>query len=146
MNDGKSVETSMGLTALDGLVMGTRCGSIDPGAVLYLIQSRGMSADDVTHLLYNQSGLLGMSGNLYGTTLFGGGSGSGCFGSGCGVVFKLSPSGTETVLHSFAGSDGALPFAGLIADRLGNLYGTTLNGGASNGGVVFELSGTGFKP
>jgi acetate kinase len=48
MNDGKSVETSMGLTALDGLVMGTRCGAIDPGAVLYL--------------LYNQSGLLGMSG------------------------------------------------------------------------------------
>jgi acetate kinase len=62
MNDGKSVETSMGLTALDGLVMGTRCGAIDPGAVLYLMQSRGMSADDVTHLLYNQSGLLGMSG------------------------------------------------------------------------------------
>jgi acetate kinase len=62
MKDGKSVETSMGLTALDGLVMGTRCGTIDPGAVLYLMQTRGMSVDDVTNLLYEQSGLLGVSG------------------------------------------------------------------------------------
>jgi uncharacterized repeat protein (TIGR03803 family) len=53
----------------------------------------------------------------------------------------------ETVLHSFAGgSDGADPEAGLIADRAGNLYGTTENGGASNIGVVFKLSGTGFVP
>jgi len=52
----------MGLTALDGLVMGTRCGTIDPGAVLYLMQTRGMSVDDVTNLLYEQSGLLGVSG------------------------------------------------------------------------------------
>src|SRR3984893_12265406 len=73
------------------------------------------------------------SGNLYGTTYWGGASGSGCAGGlGCGVVFKLSPSGTETVLHSFAGSDGANPSAGLISDSSGNLYGTTYWGGASN--------------
>jgi uncharacterized repeat protein (TIGR03803 family) len=74
------------------------------------------------------------SGNLYGTTAFGGASNS-------GVVFKLSPSGTETALYSFTnGSDGGSPFAGLIADSSGNLYGTTTSGGASNRGVVFKLS------
>ena len=50
--------------------------------------------------------------------------------SRAGVVFTLSLGGTETVLHSFAGSDGANPQSGLIADRAGNLYGTTQNGGA----------------
>jgi acetate kinase len=59
---GRSVDTTMSFTALDGLVMGTRCGSIDPGAILYLFQQKGMSADAVEHLLYEQSGLLGVSG------------------------------------------------------------------------------------
>ncbi len=58
----KSVASSMGFTALDGLVMGTRCGSIDPGVILYLMQTRGLSADQVQHMLYNDSGLLGVSG------------------------------------------------------------------------------------
>ncbi len=62
MKAGKSVDTTMGLTALDGLMMGTRCGAIDPGAVLYLMQTHGMTADDMTHLLYERSGLLGVSG------------------------------------------------------------------------------------
>ena len=62
MRDGQSVETSMGFTALDGLVMGTRCGSLDPGVVLYLAQQRGMSAAAIEDLLYHRSGLLGVSG------------------------------------------------------------------------------------
>jgi acetate kinase len=62
MHDGHSVDTSMGFTALDGLMMGTRCGSIDPGAVLYLIQQRGMTAARVEDVLYHRSGLLGVSG------------------------------------------------------------------------------------
>ncbi len=62
MQNGVSVDSTMGFTALDGLVMGTRCGALDPGAVLYLLQSRGMSAADVSGLLYKQSGLLGVSG------------------------------------------------------------------------------------
>lgn len=62
MKGGRSIDTTMGLTALDGLVMGTRCGNIDPGAILFLMQARGMDADAVTHLLYEQSGLLGVSG------------------------------------------------------------------------------------
>ena len=62
MRDGRSLDTTMGFTALDGLVMATRCGSLDPGAVLYLMQSRGMSADAIADMLYHQSGLLGVSG------------------------------------------------------------------------------------
>jgi acetate kinase len=62
MREGASVATTMGLTALDGLVMGTRCGSIDPGVLLYLMDQRGMSARDLERLLYEESGLLGVSG------------------------------------------------------------------------------------
>jgi acetate kinase len=62
VQDGRSVDTTMGLTPLDGLVMGTRCGSIDPGVLLYLLQEERMSAQEVQHLLYEQSGLLGVSG------------------------------------------------------------------------------------
>jgi acetate kinase len=62
MRGRKSVATTMGLTALDGLMMGTRCGSLDPGAVLYLIQDLGLHPAEVEKLLYEQSGLLGVSG------------------------------------------------------------------------------------
>jgi acetate kinase len=62
MRDGKSLDTTMGLTPLDGLMMGTRCGVIDPGVLLYLQQQRGMSADEVQDTLYQQSGLFGVSG------------------------------------------------------------------------------------
>ena len=62
LRDGVSIATTMGFTALDGLPMSTRCGSLDPGAVLYLLQEKGMSPEDVTTLLYEQSGLLGISG------------------------------------------------------------------------------------
>jgi acetate kinase len=62
VDGGKSVETSMSFTALDGLCMGTRPGSIDPGAVLYLFQTLGMTVKEVETILYKKSGLLGMSG------------------------------------------------------------------------------------
>ncbi|HXM19869.1 MAG TPA: choice-of-anchor tandem repeat GloVer-containing protein [Terriglobales bacterium] len=78
--------------------------------------------------------------NLYGTTL-------NCGTSGYGTVFKLSKSGKETVLHSFAGgsSDGEYPFStSLLMDKNGNLYGVTKQGGSSNEGVVYKLS-TGGK-
>jgi uncharacterized repeat protein (TIGR03803 family) len=78
------------------------------------------------------------AGNVYGTT-FAGGS-TNCPNGGCGVVFKLSPTGTETVLHRFTGGlDGANPLAALIRDNAGNLYGTTQSGGAFHRGVVFKL-------
>lgn len=62
MQDGRSVDTTMGFTALDGLVMGTRCGTLDPGVVLYMLQQKGLSAADVEQVLYKKSGLLGVSG------------------------------------------------------------------------------------
>jgi uncharacterized repeat protein (TIGR03803 family) len=81
-------------------------------------------------------------GRLYGTTGYGG-------TAGAGTVFKLTSHGRHTVLHSFTGKrgDGSLPHAGLVCDRDGNLYGTTMFGGAAyNGhkyGTVFKLSKTG---
>jgi acetate kinase len=62
MRDGRSVDTTMSFTALDGLVMGTRPGTLDPGAVTYLMREHGMSATDIEDLLYHRSGLLGVSG------------------------------------------------------------------------------------
>jgi acetate kinase len=62
LKEGKSVDSSFGFTALDGLCMGTRPGSLDPGAVLYLFQNLGLSPKDVETVLYKKSGLLGISG------------------------------------------------------------------------------------
>jgi acetate kinase len=62
MRDGSSLDTTMGLTPLDGLMMGTRCGVIDPGVLLYLQQHQRMSVDDIQHMLYQESGLIGVSG------------------------------------------------------------------------------------
>ena len=110
--------------------------------VLYSFKARGDGA-------FPEAGLIADSaGNLYGTTEYGGASGC-AGGAGCGTVFKLSPSGTETVLYSFTGgSDGGTPRAGLIADSSGNLYGTTYQGAACptapgftyGCGVVFKLA------
>ena len=87
--------------------------------------------------------ILDSAGNLYGTTQHGGGAQCGIY-HGCGVVFKLDPTGHETVLHSFTGgADGSLPIAGVILDAAGNLYGTTSAGGTANAGVVFKLDSTG---
>jgi uncharacterized repeat protein (TIGR03803 family) len=74
------------------------------------------------------------AGNLYGTTSMGGTDSK-------GIVYKLAADGTEKVLHTFTGgSDGGEPFAGLILDKKGNLYGTTFYCGANDDGVVFELA------
>jgi uncharacterized repeat protein (TIGR03803 family) len=88
------------------------------------------------------------NGNTYGTAEFGGNLSVLCGGmQGCGVVFKIDPSGNETVLYSFTGgADGGQPLAGLAIDDAGNLYGTTLGGGLPNCnyfafgcGVVFKV-------
>ena len=62
IDHGRSIESTMGFTALDGLPMGTRPGQLDPGVVLYLIGQKGMTADEVQRLLYQDSGLKGLSG------------------------------------------------------------------------------------
>jgi uncharacterized repeat protein (TIGR03803 family) len=78
--------------------------------------------------------ILDAKGNLYSTTSYGGRSGD-------GVVFKVSGKATETVLYSFTGgASGANPYAGLIVDAKGNLYGTTIYGGAAGLGTIFKLT------
>jgi len=84
---------------------------------------------------YPSSGLVRDSaGNFYGATSQGGSS-----SCGCGVVFKVNDSGTETVLYSFTATDGEYPEGDLIFDSQGDLFGTTTNGGAYGYGTVFEL-------
>src|SRR5208282_5382393 len=86
------------------------------------------------------SGLIfDVAGNLYGATLEGG-------GVGVGILYELTPSGdgwTETIVHTFHGSDGSYPSGTLIADSYGNLYGLTSAGGSYDGGTAFEVSGPG---
>jgi len=76
--------------------------------------------------------VLGKKGVIYGTTYQGG-------TNGYGTVFKLTPSGTETVLHSFTSTDGAHPYAGMVLDKQGALYGTTVDGGDFGYGTVFKV-------
>jgi uncharacterized repeat protein (TIGR03803 family) len=119
-------------------------GSLNAGTVFELVNSSGSYTENVLYSFtgggdggYPASGLImDSSGNLYGTTFYGGASAD-------GAVFELvnsSGSYTEKVLYSFAGgSDGRLPSGGLIMDSSGNLYGTTNYGGSGTWGVVFEL-------
>jgi uncharacterized repeat protein (TIGR03803 family) len=132
--------------ALDssGALYGTTSlgGSGDGGDVFQLVHTREAGWQE--NILYSfgqqyapQGALvLDKEGNLYGTTRWGGSSQQ-------GAVFKLSRSlngWTESVLHSFSGSDGWWPMASLIFDQAGNLYGTTWMGGLYDGGVVFKLT------
>ncbi len=84
----------------------------------------------------------GSDGNFYGTTYSGG-----TVLCNCGTVFRISPSGSETNLHSFVGypNDGAAPYAGLVQGGDGNFYGTTYNGGPFNLGTVFRISPSGSE-
>lgn len=88
------------------------------------------------------------AGNLYGTTFYGGQHGpSGRYG-GYGTVFQLTRTGVEALphLHDFsAGNDGSYPYASLVLDNSGNLYGTTYGGGSAGKGTVFEISAGGAK-
>jgi uncharacterized repeat protein (TIGR03803 family) len=78
-------------------------------------------------------------GNFYGTTRIGGASG-GVPCSACGTVFRMTLAGTLTVLHTFTGTDGALPLTALIQATDGNFYGTTYQSGSFNGGTVFKMT------
>jgi uncharacterized repeat protein (TIGR03803 family) len=120
-------------------------GTADKG-VIYKINSSGQ--ETVLHSFkggndgWRATGTLieDSKGNLYGTTIFGGGS------ANAGTVFKVNSSGKESILHSFTGGDdGSEPFSGVIADSHGNLYGTTYSGGASGNGVIFEISSAGVE-
>ena len=120
----------------------TRFGGEDDVGVVYKLDAGGET------VLYSFTGgadggspssgvMRDSAGNLYGTTEFGG-------AAGFGVVFMVDPSRNETVLYSFqGGDDGAHPRGGVIRDAEGNLYGTTLDGGAAGLGCVFKLDASG---
>lgn len=137
-----------GVISLAGTLYGTTYsgGPANAGEV-YSINSAGQY--EVLHSFTGgadggnpYSGVIaGSDGNLYGTTYLGG-------NADAGVVYKLTPAGQETVLYSFTGgTDGGNPYAGVIEDPSGNLYGTTLAGGSAplgyTGGVVYRLSPSG---
>ncbi len=128
----------------DGNLYGTTTfGGTSGAGVVYKLDRTGKET-----LLYSftggadgnnpQAGVIRDSaGNLYGTTAYGG-------SANMGVVYKLDPTGLETVLYSFTGAaDGSHPSAGVIQDSTGNLYGTTAYGGAARAGVVYEVNGSG---
>jgi hypothetical protein len=150
---------------LYGTAFGANASGIAGGVVFELTPNQTHSAwtENVLYSFCAQPGcadgqspqtaglIMDASGNLYGTTEYGGKGNSGNGGLAGGVVFKLTPNQahtawTETVLYAFCPGggtcpDGVAPNAGLIIDAAGNLYGATLGGGnANNGGVVFELT------
>jgi uncharacterized repeat protein (TIGR03803 family) len=152
-------------TCRQGGLQNMRCGSVGCGFVFKLTKDANGTWQGAAIYKFraNEDGLgprdgvvLDPAGNVYGTTLYGGGRGGTDCSAGtnllsCGTVYELTPQteGTykETILHRFASSpDGAEPFGGLILDSAGNLYGTTSRGGdATCGfgygcGIVFEIT------
>jgi uncharacterized repeat protein (TIGR03803 family) len=133
-----------GLTNVNGTLYGTTCdGGANGYGTVYKITTSGTES-----VLYSfpgapndgscpSAGLINVGGTLYGTTV-GGGNGYGS--SGAGTVYKITTSGTESVLYSFAGppSDGEYPLAGLT-NVGGTLYGTTAGGGGTGNGIVFSI-------
>ncbi|HEX3651692.1 MAG TPA: choice-of-anchor tandem repeat GloVer-containing protein [Rhizomicrobium sp.] len=106
-------------------------------SVLYSFLGGNDGNQPVSNLIQDRQG------NLYGTTLIGGDLD--CLSVGCGTVFRLAPDGTETVLHAFSGADGYYPYAPVVMDKAGNLYGTAANGGALGFGVLFKLAPDGTE-
>ncbi|HTK79302.1 MAG TPA: choice-of-anchor tandem repeat GloVer-containing protein [Rhizomicrobium sp.] len=141
-----------GSTPIGGAVIGkdgslygaTYTGGASNVGTVYRITSTG--AESVLYSFVNNPSdgqypfgglLLDKAGNLYGALAQGGSA----FGDG--ALYIITPTQIETLIHSFAGADGALPSSGLIKDKNGNLYGTTYLGGTSNMGTVFKLRTSG---
>ena len=135
------------LCDVDGVLYGTTAGGgahsegtvfrITPSGKERVLYSFGAgSGDGATPI----AGLIDVNGALYGTTSYGGGN---CGSSGCGSVFKITRSGTETLLYGFkGGKDGATPAAAMV-NVGGVLYGTTMLGGSQNDGTVFKVTTSG---
>ena len=138
--------TEMGGYLVNGI--GCNCGTvfkIAPDGTYTILHSFAGGSDGT----YPQAGVLvDLAGNVYGTTVQGGSAKQCITGTtGCGIVYKLAADGTETILHAFRGhADGGNPYSGLIADKSGNLYGTTRTGSdVTAGGTVFELAPDGTE-
>lgn len=145
---------SDGATPTAGLTLGadgrvystTHNGGIDQAGVVFAIGQGGVESVVYSFLAGNDgantwAGLVrDPAGNLYGTTLAGGGFNANCGGAfGCGTIYEVTESGDETILYHFQGlDDGNWPYGGLIRDEQGNLYGTS-QAGTGGWGTVFKL-------
>lgn len=149
--DGATPTAPLSLGTDGRLYSTTHNGGIDAAGVVFAIDQSG--AESVVHLFQpfstdgdnTWSGLVrDPSGNFYGMTLAGGGSNPNCGGEfGCGVIYQLTETGTETILYRFTGlTDGMWPYGGLIRDHEGNLYGAS-QGGTSQYGTIFKLDPSG---
>ena len=131
-----------------GNIYGTTSGDLDYNGTVFKLSPDGK--ETVLHKFGSDGRkplggvILDAAGNLYGTTSEGGSAF--CEGAGCGIVFKIAPDGTESVLYTFSGgTDGANPVASLVMDKKGNLFGTTkyagtLKCGVQRFGSVFEIT------
>jgi uncharacterized repeat protein (TIGR03803 family) len=141
------------IQATDGNFYGTTSqgGPSGHGGTIFKITPAGKlttlysfcTQTDCTDGAYVPGGLMqGADGNFYGTTFSGGIPDSQYCLGGCGTIFKITPQGKLTTLHSFAGypTEGSAPNAGLMQATNGNFYGTTTSGGAFDGGTVFEIT------
>jgi uncharacterized repeat protein (TIGR03803 family) len=122
-----------GTTRLGGASGNGTIVKITPNGVITVLHSFNGTTDGAQPI---GGLLLGRDSNFYGVTYIGG-------TNSAGTIFKVSPSGTFTVLHTFAGNDGAGSVATLVLGNDGNLYGTTGTGGVGGGGTAFELTSSG---
>lgn len=119
----------------------------NPNSTMYSITSSGTyttihTFNPTEGQAINAALVQGTDGNFYGVANSGGANS--CYGQGyCGTIFKITPSGTVTVLHNFDGADGQYPAHALIQASDGNFYGVTSGGGAHGDGVVFQITPSG---
>lgn len=154
-SDGGNPEAGLIIDKLGNLYGTTIYGGANGYGAVFKISSSG---DETVLYSFCQAGypcadganpyaglIMDKKGNLYGTTQYGGANV--CGGNGCGTVFRLSPSGAQTVLYSFGSQagDGVFPQGDLISDKTGNLYGTTSTGSPNSNGTVFKLTPTGTE-
>jgi uncharacterized repeat protein (TIGR03803 family) len=145
--DGNLYGTTTSMGAIDG--DGGTLFEITPGGtltVLYTFCSQYINGNCLDGYGPQATLVQTVDGSFYGTTAYGGANDT-CY-DGCGTIFKITPSGALTTLHSFEGTDGDMPLAALVQATNGNVYGTTAFGGSSTAcgdgcGVVFKITSNG---
>jgi acetate kinase len=120
MHNGMSIDTTMGMTALDGLPMGTRCGTLDPGAVIYMIRELNLSPDEAESILYHDSGLLGLSGWTHDVRL----------------LQSSNERNAQFALDYFCMR--AAQLAGMMAVALGGIDGIVFTGGVGENSILIR--------
>jgi acetate kinase len=149
MNNRRSVATSMGFSALDGLMMGSRCGAIDPGVLLYLLQEKKYSPDKLAELLYYKSGLLGVSGlsndvrELLASTTSNSQTAIDlyCYKAACEFGFLMTANiGCDALIFTGGIGEHAAPIRSKICTWL-KCFGVELDTGANNDNATIISSG-----